>query len=247
MNESEDARNASITMEWEFVPGIPANFLVTQPVWLDITGECGNSEKEVPEAPVFEFSSLAWSPAITGDLIYTVGHLHDGGSKIELFKNGQLICNGVAAYGESEGFLTHVGLYGHEHDHKEEPEHEHEHEHEHEEEPEHEHEHEHEHELEEEPEHEHEHEHEEEPAEGEPGSHHDHSSGDHIEHVSSISPACTNLGRVSEADKFAITAHYNMTAHQGMAGHHGGKEPVMGIFMLYLAGTPSEVNKAAFQ
>lgn len=165
MNQYSEARNATVTLEWEYVPGIPTDFMVTEPVWLDVTGGCGDSDEPVPtNTPVFNFSlSPAWSPNNTGELLFVGGHLHDGGVNIELYENGKVVCDSFAEYGADS-------------------------------------------------------------------------------HVSSIAPACYNLGSISPADSFSITAYYNMTAHAGMMDAMGMSEmPVMGIMLMYVGGTPSEM------
>ncbi len=74
-----------------------------------------------------------------------------------------MVCNSVSNYGETAGYVTHVGMFGHEKTSPDMPEHEHE-------------------------EHEHEEEHEEE---GEPGSEHSHDSDEHITHVAHFSAVQT--------------------------------------------------------
>jgi hypothetical protein len=225
MNEADEPRAATVTIEWEFLPAMAEGFDVVQPVWLDIAGSCSNSEKSVPAEPkVFNYSlSPGWTAPFSGPVVTTLGHLHDGGVHQEVYKNDKLVCDSVANYGETSGFITHVGMYGHEHSGGEEHEHEH---------------------APGTPEHEHdpgtpEHEHEEE---GEPGSEHDHNSDEHILHISSIH-GCTNVGSIGVGDKFSITSYYDMNEHTAMAGHHGGLEPIMGIQILYVARDRTEVMK----
>jgi hypothetical protein len=219
MNESQDAREAYLLIDWEFVAASTPGFKGVTPIWMDVTGVCTNSSLAVTaESGVFE-KALApeWTSDVAGEIITNFGHLHDGGTHLEVSVNGKLFCDHVAAYGEEPEFITHVGMFGQEHGHEEgEAEHEHE-------------------EGEEEHEHGdgagHEHRRRHDPDEG--GQPHDHSTGEHIAHISSITQ-CHAAGRFEVGDKVGIKAYYDLKTHTAMPGHHGGLEPVMGISLLYL-------------
>jgi len=226
MNESELPQTVFLTMEWEYVDGVPDGWDVSVPVWLDVKGVCLNEPTGVsPEDVVFNATTkTGWTPSFTGDLYLMVPHVHDGNTKQELYLDGKKICESVSNYGESEDFITHVGMYGHE---KEEKETDHEHEDEHGGG----------HEDEHGDGHGDEHEHEEEP-----GSHHDHSSSDHIMHISSISQ-CTNAGMIGPSNTLTLTSFYDMTQHTAMKDHDGELEPIMGIEFLHVARVKDEAVK----
>ncbi|CAI4219880.1 unnamed protein product [Parascedosporium putredinis] len=182
----------------------------------------------------FLTTDIAWDATFAGEILATIGHLHDGGLRQDLQLNGENLCQHTARYGEAAEFITHVGMYGNEdttgaegadHDHGD-GSHSHD-------------------------------ENEDAPAAGKarPGTitgeaDHDHGAGEeeghtheeegghdhgadgHITHISSIRN-CDELGRFAVGDEFSITSFYNFTLHPAMAGHHGGLEPVMGITILY--------------
>jgi hypothetical protein len=213
MNESEEERTLNFYIEWEYVEGIPDGFDVAFPVWLDVKGNCLESPPNVGPQDIIFNSTMKywWSPKFTGDLFLMVPHIHDGNTKQEIYMDGKMVCESIPAYGETEEFITHVGMFGHEKE-KEAPGHEHEHE---------------------EP-----HEHPSEEKE-KPGSEHDHNSSDHVLHVSSISQ-CQNIGKVGPENKLTITSFYDMTKHTAMKDHDGELEKIMGIEFLYIA-VPKEV------
>ena len=270
MNESGLEREAYLTVEWEYIPASTPDFSVAKVIWLDVSGVCSeNSGFEVDDAgPVFSKMMVdPYTIDFDAELLGNLGHLHDGGTHQTVYVNGWQVCDHVAKYGETEEYITHVGMYGneegepHEHDEGEhehgEEEHEHgEEEHEHGEE-EHEHgeeEHEHDEEEHEHDEDGHEHEHGQEPGEGkvvegeqtqkndkrqhghdegEEHGGHDHSTGEHLPHISSMS-YCGDVGVLKAGDKLSITSFYDMNTHAAMPGHHGGLEPVMGITVLFV-------------
>jgi hypothetical protein len=233
MNESALEREAYLTVELEYIAADTPDFAAGKVIWLDVTGLCSNnSEIEVSNATP-AFSKMMVEPYtidFDADLLANFGHLHDGGRHLSVYINGWEVCDHVATYGGTEEYITHAGMYGHE---KGSDEHEHEHGDEHE--------HEHVDDKGEEAmpqkhdKRQHDHHDEDEPVG------HDHSTGEHIPHISSIS-YCTGLGALKKGDKFSITSFYDMGAHKGMAGHHGGLEPVMGITVLFVLPKTPDVD-----
>ncbi|KAK1756541.1 hypothetical protein QBC47DRAFT_445166 [Echria macrotheca] len=67
------------------------------------------------------------------------------------------------------------------------------------------------------------------------GHHHDHGTGEHILHVSSISQCSAHIGKIVPGDRFTITSSYEMKQHPGMKDPDGSLEPIMGIQFLHLA------------
>ncbi|KAK4211008.1 hypothetical protein QBC37DRAFT_447197 [Rhypophila decipiens] len=131
MNMSDLPRSVYLVMEWEYIEGTPSGFDVVWPVWLDARGNCFEtplSKTGVTEAPVFNSTMLepGYTVPFDSDLLLLVPHIHDGNVAQDIFMDGKLICTSVPAYGETEAFVTHEGMYGHEHEHEEEePAHEH--------------------------------------------------------------------------------------------------------------------------
>jgi hypothetical protein len=42
--------------------------------------------------------------AVTGTLLYAIGHMHDGGTDMRLFVGGKLVCKSVMHYNAREGY-----------------------------------------------------------------------------------------------------------------------------------------------
>lgn len=235
MNESALSRAAFLTIDYEFVlasdKSAAAGFRAVTPVWIDIAGLCSNAEYNVTlDKPVFD-AEIVWESTISGEMLSVMGHLHDGGVRQDVGVNGEVLCEHVARYGESAGFITHVGMYGDEDVEGQEGGHDHgdgSHSHDEGEAG-------HDHGEEGEPNHDH--------GEGEGEAGHDHGSDGHILHISSMS-SCKNLGSIKPGDELSIKAYYNLTQHAPMAGHHGGLEPVMGITMVYVLEDESEEGEA---
>jgi hypothetical protein len=55
---------------------------------------------------IFNASSRPIPIPMTGIIINGVGHLHDGGAKVDIFINNKLICNSIAKYGAEEQYIA---------------------------------------------------------------------------------------------------------------------------------------------
>lgn len=107
MNESEDPRDAVVTITYEYIPGVPQSFTQVTPIWLDINSDCSSDSEE----PAFNNTAFnytmqpRWKADFEGHVTCIVGHLHDGGTHLEVLKNGKLVCDCVAAYGQTPGYV----------------------------------------------------------------------------------------------------------------------------------------------
>lgn len=87
-----------LTIKYEIVEGADIqNFLKVTPYWLD-SGGCGPSGLPAYRNTTFEYSSPPVKGVGEGKFTFAGGHLHDGGTHIELMKNGQAVCNLNATY-----------------------------------------------------------------------------------------------------------------------------------------------------
>ncbi|KIW51082.1 hypothetical protein PV05_09834 [Exophiala xenobiotica] len=87
-----------LTIKYEIVEGAHIqNFLKVTPYWLD-SGGCGPSGLPAYRNTTFEYSSPPVKGVGEGKFTFAGGHLHDGGTHIELMKNGQAVCNLNATY-----------------------------------------------------------------------------------------------------------------------------------------------------
>lgn len=112
MNETEDPRPAVVTVTFEYIPSQPQNFVNVIPVWLDI-GSCDNSELPAKNNTAFQYSMQPrWKADFSGHITWIAGHLHDGGTHLEVLKNGNTVCDCVAAYGQSPGYVESMSMPG---------------------------------------------------------------------------------------------------------------------------------------
>ncbi|KAM7224124.1 hypothetical protein V8F06_000597 [Rhypophila decipiens] len=117
MNDQTLPRDAVIVLDWEYVPSpaaaAAADFKHATPLWLDIDGACSprGSSVPVPDNGTTKAFSLtmtpAWKATFSADTILLVGsHLHDGGDNIVVTRNGEVVCDSVAKYGETDAYVS---------------------------------------------------------------------------------------------------------------------------------------------
>jgi hypothetical protein len=120
MNMVDTPRDAYLTMTFEYIPGMPAGFSKVQSLWFDIGG-CRTSSLPAKPDTHFDYTSPSWTSDISGRVTFVAGHLHDGGTRLEVVRNERLVCDAVAEYG-------HEMMKGEKMPRRHEHEHEHEHE-----------------------------------------------------------------------------------------------------------------------
>jgi hypothetical protein len=109
MNEAIVDQTAVVTITFEYVPGLPAQFSKVTPVWLDI-GPCGgDSEMPAFNETTFQYTSTPWAANAAGRITCTIGHLHDGGTHLNITDNNATICDAKAAYGQTPGYIDPPG------------------------------------------------------------------------------------------------------------------------------------------
>jgi hypothetical protein len=109
MNEAMVNQTAVVTITFEYVPGLPAGFSKVTPVWLDI-GPCGgDSVMPAFNETTFQYTSIPWIANATGRITCAIGHLHDGGTHLNILDNNVTICDAVAAYGQIPGYVDPPG------------------------------------------------------------------------------------------------------------------------------------------
>jgi hypothetical protein len=105
MNELPMSRKAVMTVDYEFIPGMPEDFEVLDTVWLDVGG-CLDSEVPPTSNTTSEYMMTpAWKATKDGVVLGLGSHLHDGGTHLAITKNGQQLCDNVATYGGSKAYI----------------------------------------------------------------------------------------------------------------------------------------------
>ena len=130
LNMNEQPQKVFLSMEFEYLDGIPEDFDIVFPIWLDVKGNCLSHPLPPKEARVFTARGPAtgWTTPWAGELILAVSHIHDGNTRQDIFLDDEaLVCSSVPSYGESDEFISSSGATtnnttagDHDHDHDDE-------------------------------------------------------------------------------------------------------------------------------
>ncbi|KAF2401892.1 hypothetical protein EJ06DRAFT_366876 [Trichodelitschia bisporula] len=119
MNQSDRNITVFVTQTYETLPTREAEAQGYKPadsIWMDITG-CGISETEAREGR-YELYSPIWNSTVDGTLIFSTGHLHDGGESTTLYVNRVPVCTNTQLYGRRRAYVekstgrTHISDTG---------------------------------------------------------------------------------------------------------------------------------------
>jgi len=120
MNMLDHSQAVSLTVTWESIPSPPNPdsdhaFTYLTPYWLDIGG-CADSEKPAKCHSDFHYSMSPKPATIPGQIKWVGGHLHDGGTHIDVSRNGDIICSmeaGYDTYGSEDQQKQHISSISH--------------------------------------------------------------------------------------------------------------------------------------
>jgi len=106
MNMNMDPKTVYTTMTYEYILGPPPpGFKNIKPVWLD-PGNCMFSEFDAPKDKTqFSLGMQPWTASFDGQIVTTLGHLHDGGAHLNILQNGKLICDHNMEYSTTPEFV----------------------------------------------------------------------------------------------------------------------------------------------
>ena len=94
--EAQDDIVVSITYEYVTRANAPGFFPITA-YWLDVGG-CEDSSQPAHPDSTFIYTSPTLLGTQRGTITFVGGHLHDGGTNINLMKNGKVVCSAGATY-----------------------------------------------------------------------------------------------------------------------------------------------------
>lgn len=100
MNMRDSSQVVVLSVTWEFIPSLPSGFEQVTPYWLDV-GSCSTSEMPAIADSEFSYTSPRFKSDFQGRITFIGGHLHDGGTQLEVIQNGKIVCITEAAYGGS--------------------------------------------------------------------------------------------------------------------------------------------------
>ncbi|KAF1816587.1 hypothetical protein P152DRAFT_479101 [Eremomyces bilateralis CBS 781.70] len=104
MNEAAEPKSLYLTMLYEYVPASTAGYKAATIIEMDAT-ECGDSELPAKEG-VYEYHSAEWVSPYSGEILWVIGHGHDGATDVNMLKNGKVACNSVQYYGLEPAFVA---------------------------------------------------------------------------------------------------------------------------------------------
>ena len=103
MNHSAGPKSVFFQLRVRWSPGAAGGVRPLTPIWLDMNN-CRTSEYAVPAGP--SSSHWTWTSNITGRIVATAGHVHDGGVRTTLTNQTtrQHLCTSWAGWGQKSAF-----------------------------------------------------------------------------------------------------------------------------------------------
>jgi hypothetical protein len=110
MNMNNEAKPVYLTIYYDYVEDHPKHFDEIKPVWLDAF-QCMTSELSGRTANAkFDFASSPWITNFEGEVLGAGGHLHDGGTHLDLHVDNKLVCKSEPTYGSDEQALARAEI-----------------------------------------------------------------------------------------------------------------------------------------
>jgi hypothetical protein len=114
MNIDDREKWAWLAVTYEYLDGPQPDYKEGKMVWLTIGpvlcrgantnenwtpfGPSNLTLMQQPKRVKFSESSFVWTAPRNGVILSTGGHMHDGGTNAEIYKNNEVICNSVPTY-----------------------------------------------------------------------------------------------------------------------------------------------------
>jgi hypothetical protein len=116
MNMDPVEKTVWITINYEYTEPAP-ELWNTKAVWLQFK-QCGKSDvapsnldwKSRPLKQKFTETTAIWESPYEGQMVFVSGHLHDGGTTTEVYRNSELLCNSVTSYGTNAAYVRKDGM-----------------------------------------------------------------------------------------------------------------------------------------
>lgn len=102
MSESTKPIEMYMAMTFEYVPKSTPGYKPASMVWLDVT-DCARESEYPAELGVYKKESHDFEMKHDADWVAAVVHVHDGGTKVEMYVNGKLVCNSKQVYANRRG------------------------------------------------------------------------------------------------------------------------------------------------
>ncbi|KAF1980974.1 hypothetical protein K402DRAFT_425778 [Aulographum hederae CBS 113979] len=112
MNDNMEDKVVYLTMTYTILDGHPEDYETFRPVWFDVN-QCGTSEVPSPQPDgAFTIQSQPWTPTFEGRVLGLAGHLHDGGTNLQVKTQRANVCNSTTTYAGSPEFIPKAGGMG---------------------------------------------------------------------------------------------------------------------------------------
>jgi hypothetical protein len=98
MNMDQADKEVYPVLDYEYLPGKQPDFMDTRALLLN-TNVCTPEGAKPVNDKAFSVTSEPYLSQFDGSIVDIVGHMHDGGSSIEVALNGKHICTASAVYG----------------------------------------------------------------------------------------------------------------------------------------------------
>jgi hypothetical protein len=127
-NYSDKEKYVWEAISYEILDGKPKDYTPSKLIWLTVGTQenpsialCHIFGGEFPWGPTnltgrdqpiverFSEHSKIWRSDKEGMILQAAGHLHDGGTSVDLFQNGEIFCNSEASYSTTGGRAHHHG------------------------------------------------------------------------------------------------------------------------------------------
>ncbi|KAK3111918.1 hypothetical protein LTR53_012355 [Teratosphaeriaceae sp. CCFEE 6253] len=109
MNLLSTPQEVVFSMIWEFLPSAPPYFKRAVPYWLDVGG-CGASEVPAEADKLSEYASPPLDAGLDAEIALIAGHLHDGGTRVDVLRNDRVVCSSEASYEAANGAEHIAGM-----------------------------------------------------------------------------------------------------------------------------------------
>lgn len=113
IRQNQTQNDIVFTITYEYIDASRArDFSPITCYWLDVGG-CRNSDQPAHRASTFIYTSPVLLGTQPGIITFVGGHLHDGGTHINLVKNGKVVCPTTASYNayqnvDGDGTTDHI-------------------------------------------------------------------------------------------------------------------------------------------
>jgi hypothetical protein len=103
MTEATEPKNLTLEVTFETIPKSNKEYKPATMYWLTI-GDAWAKQGRYKFDTIFP----TWS-GVNGKLLYSIGHMHDGGTDMELFVNDKMVCKSIMHYNAREGYKAANG------------------------------------------------------------------------------------------------------------------------------------------